>query len=83
MYNFFLHYRMAAQFQASMDSLQAIGFTPKDMDEIKSIFADTNVYLLALTLFVASMHVSKYKIVTYSIHNNVLNDRLIDLVVVI
>ncbi|XP_021962765.1 cleft lip and palate transmembrane protein 1-like protein [Folsomia candida] len=48
--------RMAAQFQAAMDAMNVIGFTSKDMDEIKGVFADTNVYLLALTLFVASMH---------------------------
>lgn len=54
--------RMAAQFQAAMDAMNVIGFTSKDMDEIKGVFADTNVYLLALTLFVASMHVRNFDV---------------------
>jgi len=48
---------MAAQFQAAMETMETIGFTAKDLDEIKGVFADTNVYLLALTMFVASIHV--------------------------
>jgi Cleft lip and palate transmembrane protein 1 (CLPTM1) len=48
---------MASQFQAAMDSMMALGFTLKDLDEVKGVFADTNMYFLALTLFVASMHV--------------------------
>jgi hypothetical protein len=48
---------MAAQFQAAMETMETIGFTSKDLDEIKGVFSDTNVYLLALTMFIASIHV--------------------------
>lgn len=46
------------QFEAAMETMKSFGFSAKDLDEIKGIFSDTNIYLLALTMFVASFHVS-------------------------
>uniref|UniRef100_A0A914VFC9 Lipid scramblase CLPTM1L n=1 Tax=Plectus sambesii TaxID=2011161 RepID=A0A914VFC9_9BILA len=41
----------------SLEQLRALGFTDKDMDEVKGIFTDTNFYFLALTVFVAAIHI--------------------------
>jgi len=40
-------------------ALLTIGFATKDIDEVKGIFSDTNVYLLCGTIFVSSIHVSR------------------------
>ncbi|KAK2144738.1 hypothetical protein LSH36_735g01064 [Paralvinella palmiformis] len=48
--------RLWINMQLSMSQLQALGFTEKDTDEIKGIFADTNLYLLLLTFMVAAFH---------------------------
>ncbi|XP_046389208.1 cleft lip and palate transmembrane protein 1-like protein [Ischnura elegans] len=37
-------------------SLQTMGFSDKNVDEVKRIFAETNPYLLCVTVFVASIH---------------------------
>ncbi|XP_017871778.1 PREDICTED: cleft lip and palate transmembrane protein 1-like protein [Drosophila arizonae] len=37
-------------------ALKSIGFAEKDIDEVKGIFSDTNVYLLCGTIFVSSVH---------------------------
>uniref|UniRef100_A0AAY4CVV8 Lipid scramblase CLPTM1L n=1 Tax=Denticeps clupeoides TaxID=299321 RepID=A0AAY4CVV8_9TELE len=42
--------------QDAVFSLQQFGFTERDVDEIKAIFVDTNMYFLALTFFVAAFH---------------------------
>ncbi|CAB3992829.1 cleft lip and palate transmembrane 1 [Paramuricea clavata] len=40
----------------SMDSMKSLGFSDKDLDEVKGIFTDTNLYLLALTFGIALFH---------------------------
>ncbi|XP_051156423.1 lipid scramblase CLPTM1L [Leptopilina boulardi] len=48
--------RLILHVEAAMKKLKELGFGDKDVDEVKSILADTNLYLLAGTVFVASMH---------------------------
>ena len=49
--------RLILHVEAAMRSLKKFGFSDKDVDEVKGILADTNLYLLAATVFIASMHV--------------------------
>lgn len=48
--------RMWTNFQESVKMLHSLGFTEKDTDEVKGIFADTNFYFLMLTFLVAAFH---------------------------
>lgn len=43
------------------------GFADKDIDEVKGIFSDTNVYLLCGTIFVSSVHVSRQPTLSLSL----------------
>lgn len=44
--------------EASLQTMHGLGFTELDTDDVKGIFFDTNIYLLLLTVFVTSCHVS-------------------------
>nr|CAD7597066.1 unnamed protein product [Timema genevievae] len=48
--------RLVQHVGTALRSLSGFGFTDKDVDEVKGIFADTNLYLLCLTMFVAAIH---------------------------
>ena len=48
--------RLFSQFQSSLSSLHSLGFTEKDTDEVKGIFADTNLALLLVTFGVSAVH---------------------------
>jgi len=48
------------QLESGLRSLKEFGFSAKDIDEVKGIFADTNIYLLCTTMFVAALHVGFY-----------------------
>ncbi|XP_057379380.1 lipid scramblase CLPTM1L-like [Daphnia carinata] len=48
--------RLWMQFSAAMHTLRQMGFTEKDIDELKGIFADTNIVLLCVTFIVAALH---------------------------
>lgn len=48
--------RLMLQIEHAMKSMLSLGFSKKDIDEVKGIFSDTNVYLLLLTVFVGSVH---------------------------
>ncbi|PVD21249.1 hypothetical protein C0Q70_19420 [Pomacea canaliculata] len=48
--------RMWTSFLESFKMLHSLGFTEKDTDEIKGIFADTSFYFLLLTFAVAAFH---------------------------
>lgn len=51
--------RLVLHVQAAMENLKNLGFSDKDIDEVKGIFADTNIYLLGGTFFISAIHVSK------------------------
>lgn len=48
--------RLILHVEHAMRSLARMGFTDKDIDEVKGIFSDTNVYLLCGTVMIASVH---------------------------
>lgn len=52
--------RLLLHVEHALRSLLQLGFTRKDVDEVKGIFSDTNVYLLCGTIFVGSIHVINY-----------------------
>lgn len=59
--------RLWMQFSAAMHTLRQMGFTDKDIDELKGIFADTNIVLLCMTFVVAALHVNNLKSTSYEI----------------
>merc|ERR1712029_6032 len=48
--------RIFLTFSNSLHSMKGLGFTDKDTDEVKGIFADTNMALLAVTFIVSTVH---------------------------
>ncbi|XP_012272791.1 cleft lip and palate transmembrane protein 1-like protein [Orussus abietinus] len=49
--------RLVLHVEAAMQELKELGFSEKDIDEVKRIFAETNLYLLAGTVFIAATHI--------------------------
>lgn len=50
--------RFVLQIDSSLRQFLKLGFSEKDLDEVKNIFADTNLYLLCITVFIGGVHVS-------------------------
>ena len=48
--------RLFLQFSGALSSMHGMGFTDKDTDEVKGIFADTNLVLLLVTFGVSAIH---------------------------
>ncbi|XP_055607225.1 lipid scramblase CLPTM1L isoform X2 [Uranotaenia lowii] len=48
--------KLLAHVELALQALQKMGFTKKDLNEVKGIFSDTNLYLLCGTVFVGSIH---------------------------
>ncbi|EFN79326.1 cleft lip and palate transmembrane protein 1-like protein [Harpegnathos saltator] len=48
--------RLVLHVQTAIANLRNIGISDKDVDEVKGIFADTNIYLLGGTVFIAGVH---------------------------
>uniref|UniRef100_A0A1I7ZRJ4 Lipid scramblase CLPTM1L n=1 Tax=Steinernema glaseri TaxID=37863 RepID=A0A1I7ZRJ4_9BILA len=48
--------RLLLSTQQSFGHLKGFGFSDHDIDEVKGIYADTNFYLLAATIFVGGSH---------------------------
>lgn len=53
--------RLLLHVEATMQNLKTLGFSDKDVDEVKGIFADTNIYILGGTFLIAAIHVCKLK----------------------
>lgn len=50
--------RFIMQVENALGQLLKMGFTVKDLDEVKRVFSETNVYLLCATMLIGSVHVS-------------------------
>lgn len=50
--------RLILHVEHALRALKQFGFTIKDIDEVKGIFSDANLYLLCGTMFIGSVHVS-------------------------
>lgn len=50
--------RMWLHLSEAMKTIQTLGFTEKDTDELKGIFSDTNFYFLMLTFVVSMFHLA-------------------------
>ena len=48
--------RLFMQFTGALRSMHNLGFTEKDTDEVKGIFADTSLVLLLVTFGVSAVH---------------------------
>jgi hypothetical protein len=48
--------RVWTQFRRATEALQKLGFSQKDVDEVKGIFFDTNLYFLILTFVISMFH---------------------------
>ncbi|GBP77848.1 Cleft lip and palate transmembrane protein 1-like protein [Eumeta japonica] len=48
--------RLALHVRLALQHLRSLGFSEKDVDDVKGIFADTNLYLLSATVLIASFH---------------------------
>lgn len=57
--------RLLPHMQHAMLALKKLGFSNKDLDDIKGAFSDTNLYLLCGTMVVSIVHVSGG---VYSLH---------------
>ncbi|KAL7015481.1 hypothetical protein ACKWTF_016474 [Chironomus riparius] len=49
-------FRLIAHIDNAMKQLTGLGFSSKDIDEVKEIFAEANLYLLLGTVFIGSIH---------------------------
>lgn len=51
-------FRLIAHIENAMNQLTQLGFSSKDIDEVKEIFAEANLWILLGTVFIGSIHVS-------------------------
>lgn len=50
--------RLLLHLEQSMKQLYNLGFTEKDVDSVKDLFAESNLYVLCLTVLIGGVHVS-------------------------
>lgn len=50
--------RLLLHLEHALRALKQFSFSNKDIDEVKGIFSDTNIYLLCMTFAIGSVHVS-------------------------
>ncbi|XP_031850265.1 lipid scramblase CLPTM1L [Nomia melanderi] len=48
--------RLLLQIEPTMENLKNLGFSDKDVDKVKGIFVDTNIYILGGTFFITAIH---------------------------
>ena len=46
------------QFEGALRPMASLGFSTRDLDDVKGIFSDTSLYFLFVTFLVAALHVS-------------------------
>ncbi|XP_065162687.1 lipid scramblase CLPTM1L [Atheta coriaria] len=49
-------FKFLVQMETTFVNFMEMGFTTKDVDEVKGVFADTNFYLLCATMTIGSIH---------------------------
>lgn len=50
--------RLILHVEHALQAMKGFGFTKKDIDEVKGIFSESNLYLLCGTMLIASVHVN-------------------------
>lgn len=51
-------FRLIAQMEQAVHQLFNLGFTDKDVDAVKELFAESNLWILCITVVVGGVHVS-------------------------
>ncbi|XP_022920669.2 lipid scramblase CLPTM1L [Onthophagus taurus] len=49
-------FKFMVEMEVTIKNFKKLGFTDKDIDEVKGVFADTNLYLLCATICIGSIH---------------------------
>jgi hypothetical protein len=72
--------RFFNQIEGSLAAMRELGISDAQLSEITSIFTDTNLYLLFLTLFVSVFHVSIFVVVVVVAYSLVYSNLVFELI---